>query len=570
MNIVIIFILLFGSCNLSACETEGKPEKSRVTQTHREEKSRINETPWGEASVELFEKLRSPETQDKQELIGLYNKFSYSFMALEGMEKPWDISFPVFGKFAEIMLKKIENSIEEKPDCRKNFIRDNHQNSINAFKKELSDYVEDNKTSYLWFLMYCDRLTALINKLFGYISITGFNTKFDVYKRRALCFSGPETWLTHEKYKDAQNRLGDRHTQEMLSLPALATLFPHVVCLPETFPLTDWDLVTNFPSKSRRQNLWFGAFSFTEVDADGAVMSPGTFFFHDMQHLAIEYSDFLSITFMVSDPNLVKAMFNRNFYSNVYKYLREGRDLFDRLHSKTIDLIIAKVTNSETKRMFEFFTFYWTHEGIINLQRRLYAAFHIDDFLYENVLNDKQYYLPLLSDRLQKLSQNERMNEVKRYAMEYNEFMKNEQDQNLQNNINNWINVCFISILGRKTYLYNTIFSPYDVDEQHTELLGHFMQLVTAKKKQEIMIEKDEGISYVNLTFPYTSTVENCVPLVKVIPDPKHEVFFTNLQKQMGSNPYIDFSCYDYLKLLFSWPAAGYIAAGAFGVLYLS
>ena len=374
----------------------------------------------------LFEQLhKDPSCTDKREMLERNNNFSRSLMIYADIENAALVPIKEFGEFAEFFLNIIKQSTQGKLP--------NAEQYIDYFEEELRDFKSSNKTSYEWFFLFCDRLTYLVDVIAGHKLRTNFNTKFDLYKYTVVNFEDPCAWLHHDRYKKSCQKLGDRFTREMASPIALASLFPHVVCLPYSGELNDWDLVKNFPSRLRNNNLWLCGFVLEPINADGVRMSPAIFFTHDYHHLAVLLWALNSVSLAVNNTHVVSKILNNNAYEKIHEFVERGKKIFDQLLNQTINIIESNSLGYDDEKMFKFFTFLWTHEFRNSLLGRFYLMF--DDELVSDHINDELYYFPLLPESLKKMTNLERKNAAISFARKYQQFLGKNLGEDLQNEL---------------------------------------------------------------------------------------------------------------------------------------
>ncbi|WP_010299553.1 hypothetical protein [Candidatus Odyssella thessalonicensis] len=219
---------------------------------------------------------------------------------------------------------------------------------IPALIDEIQHRAEKKKTSYLWFTLFTDRLTILLSSQERSGKV-GFNDGFDIYKVTQL----EEAWRTHKNYKQACQEKGSHLIRQILSPLALCReLFPDIIMLPYPFSLSDTDLVYTIPTPNA-SNFWPVGFNLRPTYADGAYMTPSTFFTHDQQHLGI-------FVWSLSDAPNLKQRKRTEAIEYIWKETASMRKLFfatvNQLQAITRDCLQSEESD-EIKRLTSFFPF---------------------------------------------------------------------------------------------------------------------------------------------------------------------------------------------------------------------
>lgn len=206
----------------------------------------------------------------------------------------------IFDKTPKIEIIKDE---EEKRKREIEFLLD-----IMLFEEEIERALQEENTSYEWFMLFCDQLSVLSSKFLSYRSFSNVNTHYAAYfeyvdKRRKF----PN--FSKEKYFTSFDRVN-----YTMSLPGLINQFPFVFMMPYPFILEPLDFLNLTIGKS--QLFWPCGFVFGTEIADGWHHCPRTFFGHDWHHLGLLVSSILSpclfgksFNLENEEPELLKNMF---------------------------------------------------------------------------------------------------------------------------------------------------------------------------------------------------------------------------------------------------------------------
>lgn len=477
--------------------------------------------------------------QEKEQTLLAYKKFALKCktMFAETSEAS-KCHMPEWGIWATILFKSVVNTPKVIHGAA-------HHAMIQMFKDELNERISNKDTSYLWFVLYCDRLTSLTSTICEILNFSFFNTNFGKYKYDALYGKEKDAlnFMTHDDMEKSYKTLGNAYTRHLYSPLSLIKQFPEIVMLPFPWPLDDWEIAQNMIHGQK--NLWLLGFALDKITFDGVVdQSPSLFISHDMAHLSQLRAEEKELTFLLETRDQIEELIKPENLNLLYAYQKERTDFYQQLCNDILELIDKKVIDPDEKKIFKFFMFYQVHELISSIINRLNMILRPQGGICQNAaLHDKNYYLPLLPPSLQNSSfQFFRSLQTRYYENKFGNFLKSNIPPLIYDELSkkikyvNGINNICLSPLFKAQEMTNPLFVTFDVTPHQTETYKLELLSPVDLLNPDFYINQKKSI--VKIYFPGNSAQHY---QLFVIPTPKDKSYFEALQCILGpldSSPY--------------------------------